>query len=51
VAKLSATSGDETEEVEASVPQSDPVLRESEHIMADYVAMLHHPFTVAVATH
>jgi carboxyl-terminal processing protease len=51
VAKLSATPADETEEVEASVPQSDPVLRESEQILADYVAMLHRPASVAMAAH
>jgi hypothetical protein len=33
------------------VPPNDPVLRESEHIMADYVEMLHRSSTVAVAAH
>jgi carboxyl-terminal processing protease len=51
VAKLLKSPADETEETEASVPQSDPVLRESEHILADYVAMLHRPASVAMAAH
>ena len=51
MAKLSESPADETEEAEASVPQSDPVLRESEHILADYVAMLHRPSPVAMAAH
>ena len=50
-AKVSESPADETEEAEASVPPSDPVLRESERILADYVAMLHQPSAVAVAAH
>jgi len=42
---------DKTENVENGVLPNDPVLRESEHIMADYVGMLHHSTTVAVAAH
>jgi carboxyl-terminal processing protease len=53
VANLSQSESpaDEAEEVEASVPHSDPVLNESEHILADYVAMLHRPASVAMAAH
>jgi carboxyl-terminal processing protease len=51
VAKLPASPADETEEAETSIPQSDPVLRESERILADYVAMMHRPSAVAVAAH
>jgi hypothetical protein len=51
VAKLSESPADEPEEAGAGVPQSDPVLRESERILADYVAMLRHPSPLAVATH
>ncbi len=51
VAKLPQSQADETEEAEASIPQSDPILRESERILADYVAMLHRPSSVAVAGH
>jgi carboxyl-terminal processing protease len=50
-AKLSGSPADETEGAEASVPQSDPVLRESERILADYVAMMHRPSAVALAAH
>jgi carboxyl-terminal processing protease len=50
-AKSSKSSADETEEAEASLPQSDPVLHESERILADYAAMLHRPSAVAVAAH
>jgi hypothetical protein len=42
---------DDTEPAEASVPQSDPDLRESERILADYVAMVQVHSTLAVATH
>jgi hypothetical protein len=38
VAKLSESPADEPEEAGAGVPQSDPVLRESERILADYVS-------------
>jgi carboxyl-terminal processing protease len=51
VAKLSEFPAHETEDTEANVPQSDPVLRESERILADYVGMLHRPSSVAVAAH
>jgi len=50
-AKLSESPDGEIEDGTASIPQSDPVLRESERILADYVAMLHRPPTVAVAAH
>jgi carboxyl-terminal processing protease len=50
VAKASESPADETEEAEARIPQSDPVLRESERILADYVAMLPRPASLAVAT-
>jgi len=51
VAKLSESPADEHEEARAGVAQSDPVLRESEGILADYVSMLHHPSTLAAAVH
>jgi carboxyl-terminal processing protease len=51
VAKLAESPADEPEEAGAGVPQSDPVLRESERILADYVSMLRHPSTLAVAGH
>jgi hypothetical protein len=51
VAKLSEFPAHETEDTEANVPQSDPVLRESERILADYVGMLRRPSAVAVAAH
>ncbi len=50
-ARLSEAPADKTEEPEARMPQSDPVLRESERILADYVAILHRPSSVATATH
>ncbi len=50
VAKSSESPADETDEAEARIPQSDPVLRESERILADYVAMLPRPVSLAVAT-
>ena len=40
-----------TEEAEAITPQSDPILRESERILADYVAMARQSPAVAVARH
>jgi carboxyl-terminal processing protease len=49
VAKLSELPADEAGNAEASLPQSDPVLRESERILADYVGMLRRPSAVAVA--
>jgi carboxyl-terminal processing protease len=49
VAKLPASPADATAEAEASLPQGDPVLRESERILADYVAMLHRTPSVALA--
>ncbi len=51
VAKSSDSAADEPDEAEAGYPPSDPILRESERILADYVAMLHHPPTVAMAAH
>jgi carboxyl-terminal processing protease len=51
VAKLAESLADEPEDAGAGVPQSDPVLRESERILADYVSMLHHPSSLAVAGH
>jgi carboxyl-terminal processing protease len=51
VAGLSESPAEETGEAEASVAQSDPVLRESEGILADYVAMLRRPSSLAVAAH
>jgi len=51
VAKLAESPADEPEEAGAGVPPSDPVLRESERILADYVSMLHHPSSLAVAGH
>jgi len=49
--KLPGTAADKIGKVENGVPPNDPVLRESEHIMADYVEMLHRSSTVAVAAH
>jgi hypothetical protein len=49
VAQASESPAAETEEAEARIPQNDPVLRESERILADYVAMLSRPASVAVA--
>jgi hypothetical protein len=51
VAKLSEFRAGEMDEVETSVAQSDPVLRESEGILADYAAMLRRPSSLAVAAH
>jgi carboxyl-terminal processing protease len=48
--KLLTAPAEETGD-DASVPQNDPVLRESEHILADYVAMLRQPLPVVVAAH
>ena len=50
-AKLPRFPAHETEEAEASIPQSDPILRESERILADYATMLHRASSVAVAGH
>jgi carboxyl-terminal processing protease len=50
-AKLPTSLADETEEAGAGVSRSDPVLRESERIMADYVSMLRHPSSLAAAAH
>jgi carboxyl-terminal processing protease len=47
--KSSVSSADETEAAAAITPQRDPVLRESERILADYVFMLHRPSSLAVA--
>ena len=49
--KLAESTGDEAEGAEPSVPQSDPVLRETERILTDYAAMLRRPSPVAAATH
>jgi carboxyl-terminal processing protease len=49
--KLSASVADKTNEAETSIPPSDPALRESEHIMADYVEMLQQSPAVVVAAH
>jgi carboxyl-terminal processing protease len=49
--KLPASVADKTNEAETSIPPSDPVLRESEHIMADYVEMLQQSPAVVVAAH
>jgi carboxyl-terminal processing protease len=52
LAKLSELPAYDTEEAGAGmVPQGDPVLSESERIMADYVSMLRHPAPLAVAAH
>jgi len=51
VAEASASTADKMEQADTSVPPSDPILRESEHILADYVAMLRQSSVVAVATH
>jgi carboxyl-terminal processing protease len=49
--KLSASVTHKTNEAETSIPASDPVLRESEHIMADYVEMLQQSPAVVVTAH
>ena len=51
VAKLPAPVTDEADEPQASNPQSDPILRESERILADYVGMVQRHSSVAVAAH
>jgi carboxyl-terminal processing protease len=48
---LLASTTDKTENRAPSNPTNDPVLHESEHIMADYVEMLHPSATVAVNAH
>jgi len=50
-AKLADLPSDEAEYVEATTPQNDPILRESERILADYVALLRHPSPMAAAAH
>jgi carboxyl-terminal processing protease len=50
-AKLSESPADEAEEVDASVPQSDSILRESERILADYAAVMGRSSPVSVAQH
>lgn len=50
-AKLSKSPANEAEDAAALVPQRDPVLRESERILADFVALLHQPSSVAAAAH
>ena len=49
VAKFSESPADEAGNAAAGVAQNDPVLRESERILADYVGMLRRPSAVAVA--
>ena len=49
--KLSESTAGEPENARANDPQSDPVLRESERILADYTAMMHRSSSVAVAAH
>jgi carboxyl-terminal processing protease len=51
VAKPRGSTPDETEAIEASNPQTDPIVRESERILADYVNMPNQPPSVAVAAH
>jgi hypothetical protein len=51
LAKSSKSPADEPQEAGVSVPQSDPILRESERIMADYVSMLLQPSSLAAAAH
>jgi hypothetical protein len=51
VLKSSEFPADEMDEAEARIPQSDPALRESERILADYLGILHRPASVAKATH
>jgi carboxyl-terminal processing protease len=46
-----AAAAGKVKKAEAVVPSIDPDLRESEHILADYVNLLHQPPTVAVAAH
>jgi carboxyl-terminal processing protease len=50
-AKLSVSADGKTKASAAGVPSGDPVLRESEHIMADYVDLLHRSVGVVVAVH
>jgi carboxyl-terminal processing protease len=51
MAKLSKPSANEMEDAEASTLQSDPVLGESERIMADYVFMLRGSSSLTAAAH
>ena len=49
LAKAMKSDADEADEAEASVSQNDPVLRESERIMADYVTLLRRSSEVATS--
>ncbi len=49
--KVPASAADETDDSELSVSQYDPVLHESERILADYVDLLRRPTSVSVAEH
>ncbi len=49
VAKLVASPADGTDALDASVPQTDSVLHESERILADYVALLRRSSSMAAA--
>ena len=49
--KLPASAADKIANVERGITPNDPVLCEAEHIMADYVDMLHLSPAVAVVTH
>jgi hypothetical protein len=49
--KLSNSPAAEAEDVESGYRQSDPILRETERILADYLALMHQGSTLAVAVH
>jgi carboxyl-terminal processing protease len=51
VAKSSASAAEEPDQVPTGNPPGDTILREAEHILADYVEMLHHTPTVIMAAH
>ena len=51
MAKLPEPAVDELEEAGASVPQIDPVLGETERILADYAAISYAPASLAVTAH
>jgi hypothetical protein len=50
-AELAGSPAHKTKVASAVNPQDDPVLREAEQIMVDYVDIEHLPLTVAVAAH
>jgi hypothetical protein len=50
-AELSEPAAYEAGDSVASSPPDDPVLRESERILADYVAMMHRSSSMAAAAH